>query len=127
MGHSIPKEQVINDYLVGVSGGASFNGGWIDTQAFRVVAFNVSWTAVAATNGTISFEATNDPLQQAGSIVALTITTIHGNGGVLTVGTSASAIGVVIENTFAFHRLKYTRSAGGGAGQFNAWVLGRSL
>lgn len=126
-GATIPKTKIINDYVVGQSGLATFSSPWHDFAEFRVAAFNIAWSAFAATSGAITFEATNDPAQAATSIVTLTITTVHGNSGSLNVGASASAVGVVIENAFRFHRFTYTRTGGGTTGQFNAWLIARAL
>jgi hypothetical protein len=119
----IAKDQEINDYLAGQDGSATFNGAWIDTKGFSLLSFNIAWTAVAATSGTLSFDATNDPAKASTSIISsVTVSTIEGNSGALTVSTSAGVVGVNFSRLFRFMRLTYTRSAGGGASQFNAFV-----
>lgn len=115
-------------YMVNQSGLATWYGPWVDASEYRQYGFTISWTAVAATAGTLSFEGTDDRAQAvtgAGgtNVVALTVVTYHGTYP--TVSTSAANCMVRFENPPAFIRPIYTRSAGGGASQFQGFTHGR--
>jgi hypothetical protein len=76
------------------------------------------WSAVASTAGALSFEGTDDPTQAG--YVPLTVASSHGTWP--NVGATASSMMVVLSNCPGYVRLKYTRSAGGGAGQFKVYA-----
>ena len=125
----VPAITKDNAYMVGVSGLATFYGPWVDCSKARSMSFNLAWTAVAATAGTLSIEGTNDDAQAvtgtAGTnVTTLTIGTYHGTYP--TVSTSAANCMVIVEPCPKWVRIVYTRSAGGGAGQFTGRVFGRS-
>lgn len=111
-------------YLLGQTGLASFSGPWVRCDYLHRVSFTVSWTAVAATAGTLSLEGTDYPIDRpelgavpATAIVPLTITAFHGTWPAVA---AIAAVGLVIaENLPRWVRLTYTRSAGGGAAQFD--------
>lgn len=117
-----PENDHDSGFLVGQSGLASFSSPWKDTSKSHCVSFTITWSAFAATAGTLSFEGTDDPLQAAP--VTLTVPTSHGTYP--TVGTSAAGCVVVFENCPRYVRCSYTRSAGGTTGQFNVFVGARA-
>lgn len=135
------SELFLPKYIFNQSGLASFDGAWIDCSRIGTLTFNVWWTAVASTNGTLSVGSSNDQAvgvganPAAGSIVPLTLTAptggngggVHGNAGSLTVSTTASAVMIVIWPVPRLVRLSYTFAAGGGANQFNCSVSGRGI
>jgi hypothetical protein len=106
--------------LTGQDGSASFTSAWIPVavNGFRAASFTLAWAGATSTAGTLSFEGTDDPAQ--GVVVPLTINTSHGTFP--TVGAAASQALVVINNCPAYVRMKWTRSGGGAAGQFNGYV-----
>ena len=120
-------------YLVNQSGLATFYGPWFDASACKQLSFTISWSAVAATAGTLAFEVTNDSAQAVAgvggtNVVAVTAALVVAAGGTYpTVSTSAANCHVAFENCSHWVRLVYTRSAGGGAGQFQAFAHGRSV
>lgn len=115
--HAVNKQ-----LLAGQTGAASFDTGWVPVGAngFRNITFTAAWTAVALTAGVLSLEGTDDPAQASTSAVPLTLTATHGTWP--NVGTAAGNAMVGVSDAPAFVRLKYVRSAGGGAGQFNVWA-----
>jgi len=120
----------LNKYLVSQSGLATWYGPWCDCRELKEIGFTISWTAVAATAGTLSFEGTDDPAQAVAgaagtNVVVLTIATYHGTYP--TVSTAAANCMVRLENPPIYVRPVYTRSAGGGAGQFSGFAHGRSI
>lgn len=135
------NELFLPKYLLDQSGLASFDGGWLDCSRIGSLAFNVWWSAFAATAGTLSVGTSNDhTLGQlinpaAGSITALTLTAptggnatgVHGNAGSLSVAASASQVQIVIWPLPRLVRLSYTRSAGGTTSQFQCAVTGRGI
>lgn len=149
MAVAVPQEKLIVNltgkfYMDGFSGLASFTGRWIDTAMLSCISFNIWWTAVAATAGTLAIQASNDMTMgvdpnasgpTAESITTLTLTAptggstlgVHGNSGSLAVGASASSVVIIMEKLPKFLRVSYTRSAGGGSGQFFGSVYGKSL
>ena len=110
-------------FLLGQSGLATYVTPWVRTRNFHRVSFTIEWTGVAATAGTLSLEGTDVPADDpaappaATSIVPLTITTFHGTWPAVA-AVAANAL-VVVANPPGWVRGRYTRSAGGGAGQFN--------
>lgn len=102
------------------SGLASFNSDWIPVGGggLRTGSFTLAWTAVAATAGVFSFEGTDDPNQAGGVVLATPI--VHGSP--LAVSTSAGQSLIVLTNCPGWLRVRYARSAGGGAGQFFGWA-----
>lgn len=124
------------NYLLNQTGAATFTGPWINTDGDHMTSFNVWWSAVAATSGTLSFQGTNDetkvtaagdtlgqPNPAAASITAITVATSHGTFP--TVGTAAANCLVNLTDTPKYIRLKYTSAAGGGVNQFQAAVYGK--
>jgi hypothetical protein len=136
----LPKSAGNPKYIFNQSGLASFNGGWIDCAGISSLSINVWWSAVAATAGTFAFESSDDmsegqaPNPAAGSIVQLTLTTpsagtttgFHGNAGSFSAGAAASSFMAILARPPRLVRITYTRSAGGGADQFNAAWHGRA-
>jgi hypothetical protein len=121
----------LNKYLVSQSGLATWYGPWCDCRELKEIGFTISWTAVAATAGTLSFEGTDDPAQAvagAGGTNVVALANITAAGGTYpTVGTVAANCMVRFENPPIYIRVIYTRSAGGGAGQFSGFAHGRSI
>lgn len=113
---------VHNQALAAQSGLADWQSEWIPVAAanFRRASFTLAWTLVAATSGTLAFEGTDDPAKAAANVVTLTIATSHGTYP--TVGAAAANALVVLDNCPGYVRVKYTRAAGGGAGQFSGFV-----
>ena len=117
-------------YMVNKSGLATWYGPWVDASQYKEFGFTISWSAFAATAGTLSFEGTDDPAQAvtgAGgtNVVALTVATYHGTYP--TVGTAAANCMVRFENPPMFIRPIYTRSAGGTTSQFQGFAHGRRV
>jgi hypothetical protein len=112
----------VNNYQFasGVSGLGDWNSGWIPVAAagYRRASFTLGWAGVAATAGTLAIEGTDDPTQTIA--VALTLGTYHGTYP--TVGAGAGTLLAVVDNCPGWVRLKYTRSGGGAAAQFNGHV-----
>lgn len=106
-------------YLASAAMDATTSYPWVDTSDWDSVSFELWWSAVAATNGTISFEGTDDPALVQ-NVVLVTPTVIHGNGNALSVSTTASKVMCMFENTPDFMRAVYTRVAGGSSTQMNA-------
>lgn len=106
--------------LASQSGAASFTSDPIPVakSGFSRLSLTILWAAVAATAGVLSLEGTDDPTQT--TWVPLTITTYHGTWP--NVAATASQALVVLSDCPAFVRIRYTRSAGGGAAQFNAYA-----
>ena len=129
----VPQNPKDDAYLVGKSGLATFNGPWFDASLCKSLTFQLSWTAVAATDGTLSCEGTNDPAQAAVNVVTLAVgvvnvgASIEPQGTWPTVGATASKAQLKIVDPPHFVRVSYTRIAGGGAGQFSGFAFGRSL
>lgn len=111
-------------YDLARDGSATWQGAWKDCSKSHCVSFTVTWTAVASTAGTLSLQGTDDPAKAATSLVTLTLPTTHGAWP--TVAATASTALAIIENPPRFVRVVYTRSAGGGAGQFNTYVSARA-
>jgi len=110
-------------YLSNQDGSTSFNAGWIDTRKCRELVAHVSWTAIAATAGTLALQGSEDDSLSSTTAVTLTATVTH--GAQPTGGTAGSLI-LVVEYIPSFVRLIYTRTGGGGANQFTAWIMGRA-
>lgn len=133
MSSVIPMTWIQLASLQNQSGLATFQSPWVDATKWRVVAFEIDWTAVAATAGTLAIEGSLDYripdsgpfVPSALKIVPMTITTSHGTWP--TVGVSAANAMVILENTPPLVRVTYTRSAGGAVNQFNVQVFGRAL
>ena len=126
----VPLTPHNDTYVVNQSGAASWYGPWFDCATCHQIGFTVSWSAVAATAGTLAIEGTDDTSQAVAgaggaNVVTLTVSTSHGTFP--TVGTTAANAMVRLENPPHWVRLKYTRSAGGGASQFQAFAHGRSV
>ncbi len=138
-----PLAQSQADLLPATTGLASWVSPFVDCTYCHQISFTIAWTAVAATAGTLTIEGTDDPTQAnslyshsyayaqvaadftAGTnVVPLTITTTHGTYP--TVSTSAANAMVILENPPRFVRVKYTRSAGGGAAQFTVLASARA-
>lgn len=111
------------DYIVDQSLLASFNGPWIDVGDYNTVEFHAEWTAVAATDGTLSIEGTLD--KASINPQPLTIGTFHGAWP--TVGVTADKTIVIIEKPPRFVRLVYTRVAGGALAQFLCRVFAKAV
>lgn len=112
----------MNNYslkLAPQSGAASWVSAWIPVSqdGWRLASLTVAWGAVAATAGALSIEGTDDPGGTAA--VPLTVATSHGTWP--TVGATASAALVVLTNCPGWIRVRYTRTAGGGADQFQTY------
>lgn len=107
-------------FASGVSGAADWNSGWIPVAAggFRRASFSLAWAAAASTAGTLAFEGTDDAGQTV--VIPLTVATFHGTFP--TVGATAGNMLVVLDNCPGWVRLKYTKSGGGAAAQFNGHV-----
>lgn len=129
------KTEIVNDLLVvsaggsnpsGMAGAGTMTSRWLDMLEMHMCSFNIAWTNVAATAGTISFEGTNDPAQASTSIVTLTPTVILGNGGVLTTIAAASVVIVNFSELPRFVRYKNVQTAGGAVGQFSGWFIAKS-
>lgn len=125
---------IINDLLgprstdgSGKAGAADMYSEWVDLLYYHTSSWNIAWTAVAATAGTISFEGTNDPTYAATSIVTCVPTTIRGNGGSLTVPVTAACIECAfdVKDMPRFMRYKNHQTAGGAVGQFSGWLIAR--
>lgn len=101
------------------SGLASFVSGWIPVgrAGLRMASLTLVRTAVASTAGTFSFEATDDPDEAGGVVLSTPI--VHGSP--LLVDASAGQSIVVLANCPGSLRVRYTRTGGGGAGQFFVW------
>ena len=112
-------------YDVTKNGTADWQTLWLDFWALQLAQFQVSWTAVAATAGTLQLQGTNDQAQAAGSILSFdnSLLTWWGNGP--TVAATASTTMLAVASPMRFHRLIYTRGAGGGADQFTIACIGR--
>lgn len=112
--------EALNRTLDAQSGLSSWTSAWVRVgkAGYRCISWTTAWAAVAATSGTLSFEGTDDPTQT--SVVALTPTVTHGTYP--TVGTAAAAALVVLANCPGWVRMRYTRAAGGAAGQFTQSV-----
>jgi hypothetical protein len=108
--------------LANQSGLVSWETPWIPVGAagFRVLSTTISWAAFALTNGAFSVVGTDDPAQAAASEVLLTISSTHGTFP--TVGATAANAMVVLSNCPGYVKWKYTRAAGGTAGQFNLFT-----
>jgi len=105
-----------NVTLSAQSGLASWSTPWIPVGVggWRDLSVTLAWSAVASTSGTLSVEGTDDP---TGTIaVPLTVDVAHGAWP--TVGATADKSLVVLSDCPGYVRVVYTRSAGGGAGQF---------
>ena len=118
-------------YLVNQSGLATWYGPWVNAEQYKQYGFTISWTAVASTDGTLSFQGTDDPAQAvagAGGTNVVTLTVSAPAGGTFpTVGAAAANCMVRFENPSHFIRVIYTRVAGGGANQFQAFTHGRRV
>lgn len=106
--------------LVSQSGAADFTSDPIPVakSGYSRVSLSIFWAAVASTAGVLSLEGTDDPTQT--KWIPLTIQTYHGTWP--NVGATASQALVVLSDCPSFVRIKYVRSGGGGAGQFNAYA-----
>lgn len=99
-------------------------GSWVSdpiavgAAGFRVASLTLSWGAVASTAGVLAAEGTDDPT--FATWVPLTVSVTHGTWP--NVAAVAANAMVVLSNCPGFVRLKYTRSAGGGADQFNVYA-----
>lgn len=122
----IPVTHRIENYLVGASGAADFQGGWISSHQFSKLIVHAWWSAFAATAGTLAIQAAEN--QGNGSAptqpVTLTPTVLH--GAQPAAGTQGQLI-IVIENLPALWRLIYTRSGGGTTNQFFAAANMRAI
>jgi hypothetical protein len=127
-------------YMNGFDGRFNFNGRWIDTEKLSYLTFNIWWSAVALTNGTLAIQGSNDLTKGkdpndavAGNppddetVTALTPHVVHGNSASLTVSTTASRVIVVVDKLPKLCRVSYTASAGGASGQFFSKAFGRRL
>jgi hypothetical protein len=114
------------------SGLADWVGGWLDMRPYgdaRGISFFTSWSAVAATNGTLYLEGTNDPAKAAANVIryggllwvpsATGIAISTGN----VVGATAAGASIGARGCPAFIRHGYARVAGGGAAQFSSFFL----
>lgn len=119
-------------YATAQDGSADWQGGWFDTRAFGLGAsllLQSTWTAVAATNGTLYLEGTNDPAQAAVNVVRYQgLLWIPKSTGVAAaagnvVGATADSVQLGVRGAPSYVRLAYVRVAGGGAAQFNSWIL----
>ena len=131
MATTIPDSYSDPIYLSGVSGLATFYGAWVDCSFLKQIGFTLSWTAVAATAGVLSVEGTDDAAQAVAgaggtNVVAITVATATG-GTWPNVSTGAANAMVRFENPPRYIRIIYTRTAGGGAGQFSGFAHGRSI
>ena len=108
------------DLIPAKSGLANWTSDWIPVASggYRMASLQVNWTAVAATNGTLSVEGTNDASKTV--VTSLTIDKSHGTYP--TVGATASSAMVNVSDCPGWIRVKYTRVAGGGAGQFTGFI-----
>ena len=110
-----------NQKLANRSGAADWVSDAIAVGAggHRVASFTILWAAFAATAGTLSFEGTDDPTNAAASWVPITVAKSHGTFPA--VGAVAAKALVLLSNCPGWVRVKYTRSAGGTADQFQTW------
>lgn len=120
----LPFNNAWREYVVDQDGSASFTADVMETRKVRILLVNVAWTAIASTAGTLSVQGTEDPANASTSWVTLTAS--QTNGAQPSAGT-AGAILLAYEFVPTWTRLVYTRSAGGGAAQFDAWCMGRSV
>jgi len=133
MSVTVPKNPKDDAYLYNKSGSATFNGPWFDASECKSVVFQLSWSAFAATDGTLSCEGTNDPAQAAGNQVTLAVgvvnvgASIEPQGTWPTVGATASKCTLKIVDPPHFVRISYTRIAGGTTNQFQGFAFGRSI
>lgn len=106
--------------LTAQSGAADWATSWIPVGAagFRNASLTCKWAAGASTAGTLSVEGTDDPT----GAVAVPLTIDKSHGTFPTVAATASQALVALSNCPGFIRLKYTRSGGGVASQFDAYV-----
>jgi hypothetical protein len=107
------------------SGLASWTSEWIDTRRYRFLLLLFSWSAAAGTAGTLGLEGTLDPAKAAQNIhdISSIVTVYYGTWP--TVAASAGACTIPLDKVFPYLRLKYTRAAGGAAGQFSPYAFGR--
>lgn len=110
-----------NTQLASQSGLASWSSAWlaVGSAGYRMLSSTIAWSAVAATAGVITFEGSDDPAHAAP--VTLTIDKTHGDD-ISAVGASAGEAVVVLADCPGWVRIVYTRSAGGGAGQFTMFA-----
>jgi hypothetical protein len=116
------------EQLAPQSGLATWSSLWVRTQGGLLI-LAAEWSAVAATNGTITLDGGIGPLG-AGTLTPDIIiqniplpSGVYGTGPV--VGAVAGNIAIVIRNPMPFHRLTYTRVAGGAVDQFNVYQYQR--
>lgn len=107
------------------SGAASFVSDWLAVGAagFADASYTLDWTAVASTAGALTFEGTDDP--SGAKSAALTVDKQHGSD-ISAVDANAGTAVVILTNCPGYVRVRWTRSAGGGAAQFNAFVTLRT-
>ncbi len=129
----VPQNPQDIAYLANKSGLATFSGPWFDASLCKSVSFQLAWSAVAATNGTLSIEGTNDSAEAAADIVTIAVAaagigaSVEFQGTWPTVGAIAANALVTLRDPPHFVRVSYTRVAGGGANQFQGFAFGRSL
>lgn len=90
----------------------------VAADGWRRASFTLLWSAIASTAGVLSFEGTDDPAGT--SWVVLTVSTFHGTYP--NVAAAAAVALIVLDNCPGWIRVRYTRSGGGAAAQFNGWV-----
>lgn len=95
-------------------GDASWVSTWFGTGGYTAISFTVASDNVASTDGTVSFEGTDDP--SGTDFVSLVPATIHGDALAVTAADEVRM--VVFSNLPAKVRVRYTRVAGGGTDQF---------
>ncbi len=106
------------------SGLATWQSNWVELATPKeILTYNIAWTAVAATDGLITLEGTNDPAKASTSIVTFTTANLTLWGTGFTVSTTAGKTFASVEGAPHFARMVYTRTAGGGAGQFSLWTF----
>lgn len=107
------------------SGAATWTSRWVKLETPRsVLVYMLAWTAVAATAGTLTIEVTNDPDGGALNTLALDNAQLTWLGTGFAPSTTAGLSLIVLENLPRYVRMKYTRSAGGGADQFSLRTFG---
>lgn len=106
-------------------GSATWVSRWIELSSpASIISFLITWTAVAATVGVLTVEVTNDPAQASTSVVTLTTASLTLWGTGFVPDASAGKTWLSLEALPRFVRVKYTRSAGGGAAQFSLFTFG---
>jgi len=110
--------------VTGGDGSGDIAGPWCDFSKSKVLIANIGWGVATSTAGTLALRGSEDPALSALSITTLTPTVVH--GAQPSAGTAGSIILVCVDHP-SFVQLIYTRSAGGAANQFFAWLHGRSV